>query len=52
MKNSGPLQKSESSGISVLIVLALGFLMATLDVTVVNVAMADMKTLFRCHFQV
>lgn len=44
MKNSGSIQESTSStGISVLIVLALGFLMATLDVTVVNVAMADMK---------
>ena len=44
MTNSGFLQKSKSStGLSVLIVLALGFLMATLDVTVVNVAMADMK---------
>ncbi|MEJ3734965.1 MFS transporter [Bacillus velezensis] len=44
MTNSGSLQKSKSStGLSVLIVLALGFLMATLDVTVVNVAMADMK---------
>ncbi len=44
MKNSGSLHKTDSStGISVLIVLALGFLMATLDVTVVNVAMADMK---------
>lgn len=45
MKNSGSIQESTSStGISVLIVLALGFLMATLDVTVVNVAMADMKS--------
>lgn len=44
MKNSGSIQESTSStGISVLIVLALGFLMATLDVTVVNVAMADMQ---------
>lgn len=43
MKNSGPLHQSGSTGISVLIVLALGFLMATLDVTVVNVAIADMK---------
>lgn len=43
MKNSGPLHQSGSTGISVLLVLALGFLMATLDVTVVNVAIADMK---------
>ncbi|MCY9187912.1 MFS transporter [Bacillus mojavensis] len=43
MKNSGLLHQSGSTGISVLIVLALGFLMATLDVTVVNVAIADMK---------
>ncbi|MDI6686557.1 hypothetical protein, partial [Bacillus subtilis] len=44
MKNSGSIQESTSStGISVLIVLALCFLMSTLDVTVVNVAMADMK---------
>ncbi|MCY8719206.1 MFS transporter [Bacillus sp. S10C12M] len=45
MKHSGHLQKSSesSTSMSVLIVLALGFLMATLDVTVVNVAMADMQ---------
>ncbi|CAI6315665.1 hypothetical protein NRS6186_20290 [Bacillus subtilis] len=53
MKNSGSIQESTSStGISVLIVLALGFLMATLDVTVVNVAMADMKNTLSMSFQV